>query len=180
MTKQTKEKETKKLSQFKSAELAAIVDPMLQALPTFEGRRKGDRWRSIMITLSNVYPEDAHTIYNLFAAQPKTVKTGARVVSRPRGKNVSKKTSGCASCPPDKAVGGLNTNSRSVSPEAAKVNATAGEYTTNDVLAIFEGSAKAMQAYCQRNEISLPTNTKKAETIAKYILKHVNKNKIEL
>jgi hypothetical protein len=180
MTKKTKEEEKTPLSQFKSPELAAIVGPMLQALPTFEGRRKGDRWRSIMITLSNVYPEDAQSIYNLFAAKPKIVKTGARAVSRKRGKNAARKTSGCASCPPDKAVGGLNTNSRSVAPEPVKVARTAGEYSLEDVIAIFEGSDKAMLAYCQRKEISLPTNTKKAETIAKYILEHVNKNKIEL
>lgn len=180
MTKKTKEKENTPISQFKSAELAAIVGPMLQALPTFEGRRKGDRWRSIMITLSNVYPEDAQTIYNLFAAKPKTVKTGARVVSRLRGKNIAKKTSGCPSCPPDNAVGGLNTNNRSVTPEPVKVASKVGEYSLEDVIAIFEGSDKAMLAYCQRNEIRLPTNTKKAETIANYILQNVNKNKIEL
>lgn len=178
MSNKIKEEE-KKLEAFKSPELAAIVGPMIQALPTFESKRKGDRWRAIMLTLSNVYPGDAQNIYNLFSSNPKQVKTGARFVSRPRGKTV-KKAKNCAGCPPGNAVGGLSPNSNKSTPAPPKVGAKAGEYTKEDVIAIFEGSDKAMLAYCQRNEISLPTNTKKAETIAKYILEHVNKNKIEL
>lgn len=170
-----------KLKGFKSEELAAIVGPMIQALPTFEERRKGDRWRAIMITLSNVYPEDSQTIYNLFRVKPKTVKTGAKFVSRPRGKNIKyKKKGSCAGCPPDNSVGGVTANTTKETPKAPAVKAEPGDYSLEDVIAIFEGSDKAMAAYCQRNEIKLPTNTKKAETIAKYILGHVNKNKIEL
>lgn len=178
MTKKIKDKEDK-LKSFTSPELTAIVGPMLQALPTFEGRRKGDRWRAIMITLSNVYPEDAQSIYNLFSINPKEVKTGPRFVSRPRGK-YTKKGPKCPTCPPDNSVGGIASNTRTAAPEAPKVASSVGEYSLEDITAIFEGSDKAMLAYCQRNEISLPTNTKKAETIAKYIMEHVNKNKIAL
>jgi hypothetical protein len=180
------------MTKFKSEHLQKLGEDLLDLMPVFESRKKGAHFRSIFMSLAQVFPEDRDTIYNLFTLQKKEIPTGPRVVKKNRGAS-SKKPGGCDGCPDPattissdnpgpKATRGLYAGSPTGPQEQAQEDKEEQTilYSLEDVVEHFEGSTEAMIAYCQALEIKLPGNIKDPEKIGKRIMVYINANNIEL
>lgn len=161
--------------EFKNKEAKAIVDALQAAAATFTARRRGGNYKAIILTLAQVYPEDRETIvatFNLGRTRDVIKSGGAKIT---RGLSKPARRPNILNPPCDGCPGGRRTAAiagRQTTPAPAPAAITAKYTSPEAVMTAFKENAIAMAAFAQGQNIKLPSNAKKAETIAKYIYEH--------
>jgi len=155
---------------FKTTEAKEIFESLQKHAASFSARKKGQQWKAILLTLASCFPEDRATIFNSIGKPTDDRDSGgARIIrKRDQVKGTKKQPAGgCEGCPKSakQNTTGAKVSKKSTTPaEAFK--------SVNDVLDRFQNNANAMKAYAQSQQIKMPANVSKPETIAKYIVEH--------
>lgn len=166
-----------------------IMEIMVASMAEFEARGKGAHYKSIVLTVAAVFPEDRAKIYAAVGATPpKKKESGGAIIHRKKkteGIPVFVDTGGCDNCP-QSASHAVATGSMAVVPEAEKkvIKGTAGHAeadkieegttfkTVEEVLDTFQNSTAAIRAWAQTQDITIPASVTKAATAARYVVDH--------
>lgn len=186
----------------KSTAARAIIDALTDHAAEFTARQKGQEYRAILFTLSDVFGEDRQAIRNLTIGERKAVKKGTGTVRRTKvgtsntvrlAASGSNAAGGCVDCPdaivpstvakvppPRKTVSGRSVRAlKDGGTIGGRQPATAGGdparlfADVDDVIARFENDGPLMLSYCQARDIAVG-NARKPATLAKYILEAQN------
>ena len=155
-------------AEFKNEALKTILLALAEELPTFEIRKKGSAFKGIFLALAETYPEDRAVIYGLLSPSERRRKKREGPLPRVYHGGKTRTTtndSNCEGCPD--AVSGTG--------DRKTTNPTIGAEAFTDVDAVldrFEDNALAIMAYAQTQGIVIPPSVSKADTAAKYIVKH--------
>jgi hypothetical protein len=159
---------------FKNENAKQLFDALMSAAQDFHEKRQGAGWRNMVFGVAAIYPEDRAKILSLVETKPvKKKKTGARLAPKHTGGTVRKK--GCADCPDGAAYQKAAREEKKKKPirGSYSFDKIEGVRTIEDIIDSFRGNGNVMKAYCDAVGIALPGNSRKPETIAKYILKHI-------
>jgi len=106
-------------------------------------------------------------------SKAKKKKTGAKLAPKNSAGTVRKKK--CADCPDGDAYQKSAREEKRKQPikGAYSFDKIEDVRTIEDIVDRFRGNGNVMKAYCDAVGIALPGNSRKPETIAKYIMKHI-------
>lgn len=158
---------------FKNVNAEKMCEALQACALDFQDKRQGVGWRSIVFAVAAIYPEDRAKILSLVETkQAKKKATGARLAPKNTGDAVVKKD--CENCPgAAHQVAARNAKRKEPITGSYSFGQLEEVKTEQDVIDRFRGNGNVMRAYCDSMGISLPGNSRKPETIAKYILKHI-------
>lgn len=176
-----KDKKTPEIK-FQDPEAERIFQALMAALGTFERKNKGQVFRSMMFGLADVYKSDRHKIMSVFQgtrAIREQKKTGARLAPKGKAKQVKQGCDGCGENSVSSAdFAGkkvLRVGSKNGAQDKSIQHQDSEFASIPDILDRFESNSNAMIAFCQAKGIALPNGVKKADTIAKYMFNHYQK-----
>ncbi len=166
--------------EFKNKEVADLVEVMEKHMLAFEERRAGPTWRNILIAAVSVFTEDRPAVFARFGGGKQV-----QVAAGPHPKitrNKKREDVPCDGCPQGNAIHSSNLGSKVITPapktrkqEVIPGSEKEGAFTSiKDIMERFDGSAGAIRAFAQVQDITIPANVKKAETLAKYLLEGLN------
>mgnify|MGYP000311002133 CR=1 FL=1 len=168
------------MKEFKNEIAKEIAEVLSKNAVHFDGRKAGGTFRSILMSLSWVFKEDYEAIQQYIGEkQLREIPTGGATLLRKADDDRSKSSdfAPCEGCPDVVAGGYAYQAAQIVEPSNKKIVKTVNAKdkpfeSEDDIMERFEGKGIAMQAFAQKNKISIPTNMTKASTIAKYIFEH--------
>ena len=180
--------------QFNNKGAAAIIGTMVDEIQTWVDRKKGAEWKAVVMTVAFNYPEDRAKIYDLLGAKTKERPTGggAKITRKGGRKGYSVSSAPCDGCPQSNAAYSDTDYETKVQPMKRKAAPPAepivqeGEdpqtkvfNSITEVVDAFQGSAAAIISWAQAKDIQIPPNVSRAETAAKYVMKHYEELEVE-
>jgi len=164
---------------FQSQDVQEIMNALQPAMQEFVRRNQGNVYKSIVLSMAAVFPEDREKLMLTVGAKNKISKrTGAKFAKKNRIV-ISGTDAGCDGCGDSKYVASSPTNQGNITTtiDSNKASKTVNEKqipfeSVEDILERFEGNATALSAFCQARDITIPGNVKKARTIATIMMKH--------
>lgn len=171
---------------FENQAVQQIMDALLPNITVFEERKQGPAFKAIVLTVAGVFPEDRFKIYNSIGASVRRKETkpgGGATIYRGKSLEAVRKRglSGCDNCPDytasDQVPGSRRPANKKATvvatrkPKVKDVEKTTFE-TIEEILDTFQGSANAIIAWAQANDIAIPSSVSRADTAAKHVLQH--------
>lgn len=163
---------------FKNKAAEEIILAITSNIGEFELKRKGAVAKNMILAIAGVFPEDRTTIFSFFSSKDlqQPAQGGANITRNEKIKTNSLPP--CDGCPGSaKAVAAKSTPKR-LEPKTVNT-ATRPFMDVADVVERFSGSIGAMMAFAQTKGVSIPSNVKKPETIARYIFEDQQNKKDE-
>lgn len=167
------------------------LNALIDLLPEFQERRKGDMWKAMVMTLPQVFPEDRLEVMERIRqiVLPDTGEKKPSKVEKVQAGLIGKKKRhtakvegedyGCADCPkrqlPGKAIANDEVKRRKAGRAerlgVIKIVKPDRFASPEDVLERFEGNVIAMMNFCRQMNIPVG-NAQKAEALAKIIFEN--------
>lgn len=173
---------------FKNKAAYELANVLNEHMAKFMMRKKGQEFRMIIMTLSEVFQEDRYKVRSVLIGEKTEEKTGGgakiRRVSDEKLKPVTKPAP-CDGCPG--SANFIIEQNKAIAKEAnppekkePSINPDIEPFTSEeDILDRFRANTGAMLAFCQDKEIEIPASVKKPGTIAKYIYAFYQENEKE-
>lgn len=164
--------------EFKNEAAYDLATTLQNHMVQFLTRKKGQEFRMIIMTISEVFQEDRYKVRQVLSDGKIEQPTGGGAKIRrakDEGHAIMKNEQPCDGCP-GSADFIIQENLRVIKGDqpkestAKKIDPDTEPFTSEaDILDRFTANANAMLAFCQDKGIEIPNSVKKPKTIAKYI-----------